>query len=421
MKNINIQVAEELRQEELKTEELIKKMNHPYFGLTDSRGGLERYPITGIKVSRNWIQEYTELGGSVDSCGNWGVSPYWENATDIFSPEIIYLCEKCFGRVDFPDFQTASDIIDVGLEPSTNIEFHRAERGIKRKNTLEKLGISSNKSVLSLGWMTKENFIKLLVKKVGLSKLDIRFDFDYSDEVGVIILQDEFFEVCYFDGTKYVPSISSPKIKRHFETAIKKYCKRLNIVGFLGEYTVSGSVLSDRDYIHKSKKAARIHIKRSYGNNRNFRLASTSAGCLQYAAGLIFRDRKEISTRKIGKYNVFSLRVDQNTKHCPMKYFIFEHDFSNHTEGNSLKDAIAKYESRNRKSGLVFCLNDVRNDIKGTSGFCLEGTKDFLRNKMKFVYRMIEKYHSWGEIPEQIMDELFSINSRGIFEGYPQP
>jgi hypothetical protein len=103
-------------------------------------------------------------------------------------------------------------------------------------------------------------------------------------------------------------------------------------------------------------------------------------------------------------------------------WFVWVGDFSNHIEGcGSLKSVIDRAEKRRKKNSLILTLNDVRNDQSGTAGFCLLGTKAFLQNRMPHVFRLISKYNSWSEIPEEIMSTEWALASRDIFNGYSSP
>lgn len=141
---------------------------------------------------------------------------------------------------------------------------------------------------------------------------------------------------------------------------------------------------------------------------------TTSAGEIEQLdeTSLLFYKREIIKIHHKGELNFF--RIGKI-------YFAFKEDFNLHVEGTSLRDAIKKLEGRKFLSEYKIRLNDVRNDITGTAGFCLAGTKEFLERRIPHLYRLIKPYNKWSDVPDNLMKIRWDLIGPEIFTGFPNP
>ena len=92
--------------------------------------------------------------------------------------------------------------------------------------------------------------------------------------------------------------------------------------------------------------------------------------------------------------------------------------FKAHVEAKSVKEGIEKLRSRKAVKGLKMSLKDIKEDTH----FCWPGTKEFLRDRMPFLYNLTKNYSSWEELKEaEVFTTEFELASREIFDGYQQP
>lgn len=150
---IEMSIVESIIAQDAQLGRKLKIINHPYYGLKDSMGELTRYPDRNLKLSREWAEEWILLGGSLDSTDVWGISPY--AGEPIFTPEEMKMILNLFGRFDYIDYPEHRMILDAGLVPKTQVEYHRAASGAFRKKES-----GSNRSILSLGWMSNVKYLR---------------------------------------------------------------------------------------------------------------------------------------------------------------------------------------------------------------------------------------------------------------------
>lgn len=102
-------------------------------------------------------------------------------------------------------------------------------------------------------------------------------------------------------------------------------------------------------------------------------------------------------------------------------YFAFDPDGKRHVEAPTMH--LLKSKAENLRRGFVtnISFNDVRNDRTGTYGFCLVGTRAFLKEaNLQFLHSLIRGYSSWSEVPEDIMSEVWNFEpsvAERLFEG----
>ena len=375
----------------------------PPFEVRCNRGlAFSRYKKYGIKLpSEYWAHKYFSSGGSVDVNGIWGYTPHDLARFEEYSIDPEYLGElvKLHGRVDY-DGELILDMIHLGLRPRTIQEFHRNARGIRWMRKLKQLGIQSNRGVIALGWMSQDQFVQFVGRRLNNCSLEA---------------VDFFLSYPFQDTSRF--SRHAIKAIRDGEKSRKRHCL----------------YVPSKDYVYATKDALIAHIvdrKTALRNWRgpfmHMRTSSTTIGQVTYGQdggidmsrqGYLFRfnNEREVEmeiARRIE--NVWVVKIEGIT-------FAWTDSFKDHIEGTSVKDAIEKLQKRMKKASLVLTLNDVRNDRTGTAGYCLTGVKDFARNRMPFLYRLIAPFQTWADVPVEIMDTEFSLANKDIFQGYRNP
>lgn len=165
--------------------------SHPYAGLADERGTLERYPIDRILVEdptlklcpRAWLEAFLFEGGNVDAMGVYGISPWeredrtpiWEIlpgfvAGRLFSEGEERYRESGFTREarDHYRWDALGSIysivkaqkagLDVQVSSDISLDdFIRLKTGCERYHLLHEAG-AKLKPIMTLGHMSPESF-----------------------------------------------------------------------------------------------------------------------------------------------------------------------------------------------------------------------------------------------------------------------
>jgi hypothetical protein len=388
--------------------------------------------------SDHYLQRYFDNGGSVDGGGwsepVWGFYPsslasFEEYGID---PSLLGRVFSVIGRVDYGHYDYILEMVRLGLEPRTRKEYGRNCCGISRRILLEKFGVSHNKGVITLGYMSIEKFVRLLLGNATVANPELiesalgydRWDTFISTEACVA-------QLSYANGL----------MKYWINCEIKRRNRRL-YENKVQEVTWE----KQRNYKLKSKKAIEFcfrtnkpifigHIDKKVWVNCSHQ--TTSIGDVCYMAdGIDFSFRGQITGQKRrntywSQYDFFFTQAKKlkgywvarelSLKTNKDVFFIWENSFSDHIEANSLREGLELIQKRIKKKSLILCLNDVRNDRTGTAGYCLAGTKSFAQARMPFMYRLISQYNNWSDIPEEIMSLEFHLASKSIFNGFSNP
>lgn len=126
---------------------------------------------------------------------------------------------------------------------------------------------------------------------------------------------------------------------------------------------------------------------------------------------------EKISFRSMKGINVLSVNNPWHTERKKV-FFLWKNTsiFASHVEGYSLKEALENL--RKRRSGRFdFSLRMVWQERQ----FCFQGTLGFLEDRMPHVWRLVSEYSCWEDIPSDTLDIVWSLYSRDVFRGYPQP
>ncbi len=316
-----------------------------------------------------WTYIFVQSGGRFDSCGVWGIHPNTGVHLEGLGipPEFAGRNFALLGRADF-DFSHVAEVYNEGFDPQTRAEFHACVRGMERQIVAQKAW-AIPKSTLRLGWMSEVEF------------------YHYILETSARVVGEGLTQRHSFNG---VPM-----------------------------YGEDEKFLSDERFLKNPVFANWVNTRSSRAEMSRRNWSHTSVGKVRELSGgrlLLQREKKtEIFLgRKLGNISVAKVAG---------VWFIWnpQNGFQTHMENPSLKEAVRLWENRSRRGEpRPLSLNDVRNDMSGTAGFCLAGTKSFLRDKMPFVYRLISQYASWEEIPAEILSTKWEVDWK-VFQGYPVP
>lgn len=416
---------------------------HPWYGLKDNKGWLTRYPNTvdnyGNKlISREWIEEFLLLGGSIDGCAVWGIDP---NASwvEVQSPAAIVNLLNLEHNHRWDNISTAVRYVSqAGLIISDDINWASWKAlalGQQRQHTCSLAGITTNLTVMQLGWMKNskwEFFVAQNATKFPAKSKYNNIEISYGYLFGVSLkgmeeLYDSDKEEHYLSGFDD-SQVTNPvwlKAKRDY----LKYQQRR---------TIYRQVAYSTHVLHSEKVFAKIakthYLDLRIANHAKFRRmynkinrSITTAGIILHSGNLVYLQtetsvrNKFLKVRKVGLYNVASATYAVQKGSFDVEYkkvvFAWTDSFQNHAEGSSVKEAITKLEGRSRIKGLIMSLNDIRNN----ANFCFAGTKQFLANRMRHVYELVKGFSSWNEVPEEIVNIQWELVSRDIFAGYPEP
>jgi hypothetical protein len=437
MAKISLALANEMMEKEKEILKEIsfqeKKFKNPYWGLKCNRGlWLTRFLKGSLPKDPEFTMAYVEAGGGLDSMGHYGVNP--QHLRDLESQgwsyeEIVLLAQGV------PEHLCRYE----GVSPQN---FRTLDRGLKRADALQKMQVEYACSVWTLGSMPIEKFLRRLFKN------GIRVT---SCQYGVIKINHLMVYRPYYAGhrTIYGNINTAPEaiseggsgrrlydVERFLPASLLNYCRKCSTP------KVRAEMESPSAFIFSSVSAAKFFAEKArkeWSNNfvlgkRRIHFSQTSNGLMAqiHPKLILMISIKDGYHDDQGRWiepleltrTVHSVRqvAGFNTSKVGRTWFVWQGDFSNHIEGyGDLRSVIEMAEKRRKRNSLILTLNDVRNDKLGTAGFCLQGTKWFLENKMPHLYRLVAQYRSWAEIPEDIMSIEWHLATRNIFDGYSSP
>lgn len=320
-----------------------------------------RYLNRGMDMpSVNWTKEFVQAGGTFDSCGSWGIHPQEGIKLEALGVPAEFAGEmlSLLGRADY-DYTHLPSVYAEGVSPKTRAEFHACARGIERQ-VLVQAAQAQKKSTMRLGWMNGGQFARHIAK------------------TSAVVAEADYHS---FNGVSINSSIIDDDL-----------CLKNPVFANWVQKRPTEAEMSRRFWHHTS-----VGPVRSLLNQR------------------LLSNNKIVTGRKISS-NLCAAKVAN-------MWFVWnpEVGFQRHIENPSLKEAVRLWENRSKKGEpRPLSLNDVRNDISGTAGFCLAGTKAFLKERMPFVYSLIETYTSWNQIPAEITSTKWEVDFK-VFKGYPIP
>ncbi len=408
-------------------EESFNPHPHPYWGLRCNRGlWLTRFPLEIMPEDPAFMMEFVRSGGGLDAMGHWGRRPDEIKAKEAegWSLKEISLYAK----------GVPADLCGVKGLNETNWKVYK--RGTARAEALDKMGIEFTCSVWTLGGKSLQNFLKKLFCK-GL-RVTSKSEFNNNLIINYYLQYRKEEECTDYWGSEYLlKEALLVEGSVHWDLSLLspvllEYCRKCSN---------PSNHLRDGDWNLPSKPifTSLLFAKMFAKKAQMSPWCTCLIGLRDEQFGFYGEKTSEGSIFQLHKNFLLSIRLNENkdqvrSSHtirevhgfsvCKIArtWFVWSGNFSSHIEGyGNLRSAIDMAEKRRKKDSLILTLNDVRNDVAGTAGFCLVGTKSFLFNRMLHVYRLVEKFDSWGEIPEEIMSIEWALNSKEIFSGYSSP
>lgn len=359
---------------------------HPYYGLADKNGCLTRYPKEGLKISASDMAVFVNNGGSLDSCGVYGVSPYegFEGLSPLKAAEFQ---RAAWGQRwdNVPTYH--ANLITVNDDCSFS-DYLMLHCGAGMLAKLNEYGIKTNASLFTLArkvpCYAHPSESKWLHRKIAANfsfknKAHMDWASNWRNELHKFASHgNRSFQKLVKDDKKYEESKKKYRWFRE-ENYLKNdkliaYC--LNKPGYPGEYTT---------------------IKGVY---RRFKIYYTSFG--RMAVGRKFLHCKSegvVYSGRIKKFGQFSAaKVNK-------KYFIWvtQEGFETHIEDYFFKKGLQKLQEKLSKSEeknniLERGIISFRSFRQMTSS-CLEGTKSWLwDNGYYHFYNLLSEFDTWSEV-----------------------
>lgn len=368
-----------------------------------------------VMPSPDWTDFFVQKGGKFDSCGVWGIHPNTGVRLEGLEipPEFAGKMFALLGRADY-DFSYVAEVYNEGFDPQSRAEFHACVRGIQRQK-IAQASWAKEKSTLRLGWMKDEEFLlHILSTSQRICEGTTYFSFNK------IYMREDFETLLNNEKCLQNPVFANWVAKRPSE---KEMSRRQQ-----NKRKPSNRITLKKLPSHLVATAIRNDLNEYRDQFRNFSNVPTSVGNLYDVGNNILMSFSgywglPLECQKAKNFTGRKIREDLAVVKIAGVWFVWnpENGFQSHMENPSLKEAVRLWENRSRRGEpRSLSLNDVRNDMSGTAGFCLAGTKSFLQDKMPFVYRLVSRYTSWDEIPADILSTKWEVDW-GIFQGYPVP
>lgn len=395
----------------------------PYKGLQ-----LNRFPYT-IKsvVNPTDAALYEQNGGKWDSCGVWGLTP--EQFVDLiqeFSPSELGTYCTLVGRTDY-------DYVEIlRIRETTEIKslkaFHAYKDGADKLKFMNAWSVNANWHPFKAhkkSWQQVVDYVNNNKPRLvrSIEKMGLLF---FTEQV---VFTSGSVEFRSLQHEKLCPDVLV--LSRHDED--------------MDGYTVA-TVAKGTPLYKKLLKCGQAHrIGKTYYRERdtNTKFFSAKAeayavnhdcqqSSLKYKKNYMSSERTTIGRIIVGNHGLYLNGTRLLEKTVARDYKVTKIDgvlfvwksgnFSTHREftNTSVKEALAMYIANTPKvlrEGDALTLNDVRNDVKNTLGYCLAGTKDFAEHRMPFLYRMIAGYSSWSDIPVEILTTPFYV-TKETFKGF---
>ena len=453
MAKLNVTAAYAAYQEELAlTTQLAKKevlMQHPYYGISDARGYLTRYPIESqdeekgaLKLSAEWLRAFTQAGGQCDSNswgGHYGVCPYRSTWAEQLDPIQFGRYVALSGRADGNFGQTYWELRDSDGDYIMQFSFRddvsyflsqfiisetcdtktlaRAWRGALIRRIFQENNIShSTKSLLTLGHWSQQKVDGIVLSQAAPTSGEMlrKWTMQLTDLNTSSVLSPTL-ERQYKCAQKYIAR--TEYLNHEYEARVKAENKKREVQSasaYLLIQKFEGNKRLSNSWLRLPERSIT-----SVGQIREFRDGSLSLYTLDSRENPM--RCMEVKFRTNFGYRHFSaINGRGNTIHIA---WLPSEGFERHMESNiSVADAMEKLKFRNgRKPSDGISLNHVRNDMRGTAGYCLAGTKQFLQARMPFLYQLIKKYQEWAEVPADIMATKYYPHSTSLFQGFRNP
>jgi hypothetical protein len=411
----------------------------------------------------------------------WGREAIIRHPSHVLTEEDIHYL-KLSGRFNTysqellsPLFAHPKGILSIPLNISLE-EIRMTVKGISRRETLLAVGGQWDKSVVSLGYMKLSKYVEVLASTLTAEDVvpfakfvsmclsetgcyDAYYAIKFkehlplgSKKIAVIAAhiynlkegRDASREEVITSLIEYAPAILRDSFIKAFQKG-KQGAKRNSLLerarhswksifqrkaeAFLSEdkrtlnlpYTLAGkeALLCDQITRYREEEESTSLVVEAY--QMVYRGTTTAGQCTEMcdSTGAVFiivvsgdyRSHKIVPTKLVGNYRVGAVNG---------VWFAWDaaSSFYTHREGKSLKDAIANLERY--RGFLSDKLNVSLRDVKEFKGFCFAGTRQFLYDRTRHIYNLVERYSSWEDVPADIMDIRWSLSAPDIYKGYAQ-
>jgi len=359
---------------------------HPYYGLADKGGWLTRYPKEGLKISAEDMQVFISHGGSLDSCGVYGPSPYegFEGLSPLKAAE--FQQAALWQRWDYVPTRY-NHLITVNDDCSFS-DYLLLHCGAEMLHELNRHGIETGASLFTLAKKVKR--YKYIGENKWLHrKIAANFDFKNKAHMEWAKYNVEILHHLVDHGNKnFIKRVADhEKFKERQELNCHSEGK-LNIV-------------SNRLSVWCLKNLRwREYYKSLSGIYWDFESHNTSIGKVCIGSKFLHcKSEGVVHSGRIKTFGKFSAaKVNK-------KYFIWVTDegFETHVENYFLKKGLKKLQEKilnreERNNILERGIISFRSFKKMTSS-CLVGTKLWLLdNKYFHFWNLLYDFNTWEEV-----------------------
>lgn len=403
-----VQVLNQLVEESVNPNSIVKEL-HPYYGLKDSKGWLTRYPVEDDMLPAQWVAEYVNAGGNLDSEGCWGVSPY-ANGYNRMNPSVTgsmaarLISEAHMNRWDNVPMIWNEEVVyseDISLQ-----DMQRICTGFYTRQHLAHYGIETSHSLISLGWKDDAWFERTVAR---------HFSFSNPTHIewgkGIMSRLQEWEEADVRD--------MHPDTIWEYENMSFPSEGSADWIKFQSDWTGREAVSTSTNHQHvkiQTRFGLEYSLRNSWRVTGNLLCmnrwgVSTTQGHLyltqnhlckgdvgtaaQRDAGFVEGITQTFRIRQIGEYNVCKVNST-----C----FAWEvgRSLDTHIEGDTMREAIGKLISRKIKADEMSAILDegrlTLRQFHNYTSSCFPGTLNFLWGHAPHIARFVDDYSSWSEV-----------------------
>lgn len=415
------------------------KAAHPYYGLKDSMGWLTRYPAPSQEsdsfIDKEWVRSFVANGGNFDSNGHRGLCPY----NSSYSPtKVEEICpvqygrwvkltgrgDDCFGQTYWSVYSSRYEYATSLFTVCNNVPSFLAQFSISETCDAKSLAIAFRGHLISLlfaecGIECKLSFLTL--GRWSQSKVD-----SLVLAKGVPASAEVWSS--FANGLARAEKVElgmtlSPALQYALKCGLNRVGRRKQ------DNEIHHNSVVERKRQPRNTAAANLLLKHGAGRfsqnwlvNSSHIIITNAGSCHEFRDGsvAICRGAKCTTFDTVVTDGIATATVigwGNNLYH--FAWIISAGFKASHMEStDSVQDALRKLAKRkNIHSGLI-SLNDVRNDKSGTLGYCITGSKSFLRKAMPHIYNLISEYHNWSDVPADIMSIEWNLHDpKGLFAG----
>jgi hypothetical protein len=340
------------------------------------------------------MEQFIDLGGSVDSCGVWGIPPH-ETGLEKYSPSQVagWLKDSHENRWhNVPSLFFIEQVITIS-STATLSDLYLLEKGARFVIDCRGWGYDPLKEGKSIFWCARMH------QKYSRNGLFI----DFISTLATTVCPQ------FARGMRWEDDlvVGSSKLAAYLRTCQKKYQKRedqINLVESVTRRRIANWSRRSGGWHSILTKFGMKIVTRKGKDCRNVRSVHTSEGevCYGTVKGVTFVNGK-ISR------NLFGLKVIKVGNTC----FAWEDSFNDHNEGKTVKEAISAFLSRTgiKSTTVSFAM------VLEAKDFCIAGTKQWLLQNIPHLGFLLQPYHKWSDVPSDLMQIQFEFESRKWFKG----